>query len=240
MSVQKNGSARLEALQGVFWDMDGTLIDSEPLWHEGELRLVREYGGHWTKQLAEGGSGRPVPQIAQEMADLGCPLPPEEIGRRMIQYVTDEEKKQLPWIPGVRRLLEQLRDAGIPSMLVTTSPRDLAENLIAQAPEGTFAGYVCGDDDVAKKPDPAPYELAAAKLGIPDVLLPCCVAFEDSMSGRTSAAASGMTTVVVTGYLAGGYVPGPGYTSTENYDDITPESLNRMVQRMYDRLAPLA
>ena len=52
---------------------------------------------------------------------------------------------------------------------------------------------------------------------------------------RTSAAASGMTTVVVTGYLAGGYVPGPGYTSTENYDDITPESLNRMVQRMYDR-----
>ena len=126
MSVRKNGSARLEALQGVFWDMDGTLIDSEPLWHEGELRLVREYGGHWTKQLAEGGSGRPVPQIAQEMADLGCPLPPEEIGRRMIQYVTDEEKKQLPWIPGVRRLLEQLRDAGIPSMLVTTSPRDLA------------------------------------------------------------------------------------------------------------------
>lgn len=92
MSVRKNGSARLEALQGVFWDMDGTLIDSEPLWHEGELRLVREYGGHWTKQLAEGGSGRPVPQIAQEMADLGCPLPPEEIGRRMIQYVTDEEK----------------------------------------------------------------------------------------------------------------------------------------------------
>ena len=158
----------------------------------------------------------------------------------MIQYVTDEEKKQLPWIPGVRRLLEQLRDAGIPSMLVTTSPRDLAENLIAQAPEGTFAGYVCGDDDVAKKPDPAPYELAAAKLGIPDVLLPCCVAFEDSMSGRTSAAAAGMTTVVVTGYLAGGYVPGPGYTTTENYDDITPESLNRMVQRMYDRLAPLA
>ena len=197
-------------------------------------RRCRVCSGTWS------GSGRPVPQIAQEMADLGCPLPPEEIGRRMIQYVTDEEKKQLPWIPGVRRLLEQLRDAGIQSMLVTTSPRDLAENLIAQAPEGAFAGYVCGDDDVAKKPDPAPYKLAAAKLGIPDVLLPCCVAFEDSMSGRTSAAASGMTTVVVTGYLAGGYVPGPGYTSTENYDGITPEALNRMVQRMYDRLAPLA
>lgn len=240
MGVQESRAAKLEALQGVFWDMDGTLIDSEPLWHESELRLVREYGGHWTKQMAMDGSGRPVPQIAQEMAELGCPLPPEEIGRRMIQYVTDEEKKRLPWIPGVRRLLEQLRDAGVPSMLVTTSPRELAENLIAQAPPNTFAGYVCGDDDVPKKPDPAPYELAAQRLGIPDVLLPCCVAFEDSMSGRTSAATSGMTTVVVTGYLAGGYVPGPGYTTTENYDDITPQSLNRMVQRMYDRLAPLA
>ena len=117
-----------------------------------------------------------MPQIAQEMADLGCPLPPEEIGRRMIQYVTDEEKKQLPWIPGVRRLLEQLRDAGIPSMLVTTSPRDLAENLIAQAPKGTFAGYVCGDDDVAKKPDPAPYELATSLSS------PSCHSGSESMS----------------------------------------------------------
>lgn len=228
--------AQERPLLATLWDMDGTLIDSEPYWHESELRLVREYGGHWTRELAQQGSGRPVPQIAREMVELGCPLPADEISRRMIQYVTDQEMRRVPWIPGVRDLLAALRDAGVPSMLVTTSPRALAENLIAQAPEGAFAGYVCGDDDVAKKPDPAPYLLAARRLGVAPEDMARCVAFEDSMSGRTSAAASGATTVVMAGCLPNGAVPGPGYRTIMSYDGVTPASLAELVR---ERLAAL-
>lgn len=219
------------ALQAVFWDMDGTLIDSEPLWHESELRLVREYGGHWTEDLARHGSGRPVPQIAREMVELGCPLAAEDIGRRMIQYVTDQEMEQIPWVPGVLDVLRQLRDAGVPLMLVTTSPRALAENLIAQAPQGAFAGYVCGDDDIAKKPDPAPYLLAAQRLGIGAARMAHCVAFEDSMSGLRSAVASGATTIAQLGFLPLDNSNGPQYMSIDGYEDVTPAWLNDVVER---------
>lgn len=83
----------------------------------------------------------------------------------MIDYVAQKEFECIPWIEGVEDVLVALRDAGVPSMLVTTSPRHLAENLVAQAPAGAFAGYVCGDDDVEKKPSPAPYLEAGSPLG---------------------------------------------------------------------------
>lgn len=222
----------VRALRAVFWDMDGTLIDSEPYWHESELRLVRQYGGHWTQELARAGSGRPVPQIAREMVELGCPLPAEEIDRRMIEYVTQQELAHMPWIPGTRELLVALRDAGVPSVLVTTSPRFLAENLIAQAPEGVFAGYVCGDDDVAKKPDPAPYLRAGKILGIPADQMDQCVAFEDSISGRKSAAAAGAITISMAGYAPNGIQPGPERATIMRYDGITPSLLNELVVTM--------
>ena len=123
-------------LKAVFWDMDGTLIDSEPYWHAGEMQIAHENGGVWNDELAWNGSGRPVPDVAREIAEHGCTLPVEEIGRRMIEYVTRAEYERIPWIPGTRELLVALRDAGVPSVLVTTSPRNLAENLIAQAPAG--------------------------------------------------------------------------------------------------------
>ena len=125
----------------------------------------------------------------------------------------------------------------MPSVLVTTSPRNLAENLIAQAPAGTFAGYVCGEDDVAKKPDPAPYVEAARRLDIPRADMPQCVAFEDSMSGLTSAAASGATTIAQLGFIRTDNSDGPQYMSIDGYDGVTPESLNAVVER---RIAELA
>lgn len=67
------------------------------------------------------------------MVEHGCQLSIEEIGQGMIDYVAQKEFERIPWIEGVEDVLVALRDAGVPSMLVTTSPRHLAENLVAQA-----------------------------------------------------------------------------------------------------------
>ena len=187
----QNGAQEVSKLmlKAVFWDMDGTLIDSEPYWHEGELKIAADHGGYWDEDLAWQGSGTPVPDVARRMVEHGCKLSIEEIGKGMIDYVAQKEFERIPWIDGVEDVLLSLKEAGVPSMLVTTSPRHLAENLIAQAPAGTFAGYVCGDDDVEKKPSPAPYLAAGRKLGIAPEDMKYCIAVEDSMSGLRSAAA---------------------------------------------------
>lgn len=131
----QNGAQEVSKLmlKAVFWDMDGTLIDSEPYWHEGELKIAADHGGYWDEDLAWQGSGTPVPDVARRMVEHGCKLSIEEIGKGMIDYVAQKEFERIPWIDGVEDVLLSLKEAGVPSMLVTTSPRHLAENLIAQA-----------------------------------------------------------------------------------------------------------
>lgn len=112
------------------------------------------------------------------------------------------EKERLPWIEGVRDVLSGLAAAHVPSVLVTGSPREIVENVMAQAPKGAFVGYVCGNDDVTPKPDPAPYWRAASMVGLPADASGAgqCLVFEDSRPGLTAARASGATVVAVTGH----------------------------------------
>ena len=85
-------------IKAVFWDMDGTLIDSEPYWHEGEMKIAAAHGGYWDEELAWQGSGTPVPDVARRMVEHGCQLSIEEIGQGMIDYVAQKEFERIPWI----------------------------------------------------------------------------------------------------------------------------------------------
>ncbi len=88
----QNGAQEVSKLmlKAVFWDMDGTLIDSEPYWHEGELKIAADHGGYWDEDLAWQGSGTPVPDVARRMVEHGCKLSIEEIGKGMIDYVAQK------------------------------------------------------------------------------------------------------------------------------------------------------
>ena len=196
-------------VKAVFWDMDGTLIDSEPYWHEGEMKIAAAHGGYWDEELAWQGSGTPVPDVARRMVEHGCQLSIEEIGQGMIDYVAQKEFECIPWIEGVEDVLVALRDAGVPSMLVTTSPRHLAENLVA----------------------PAPYLEAGRRLGIAPEDMKYCIAVEDSMSGLRSAVASGATTIGQTGFMRIDNSNGPQFASIKGYEGIDAASLDAFVRQ---------
>ena len=224
----------IRELRAVFWDLDGTLIDSEPLWHEAEISIALANGGHWTEELGWKMSGTPVPKVAQMLVEAGTRLPAEEIGRQMIEYVAEHERAAMPWIPGAVELVRLLAAAGVPNVLVTASPRVMAENVLRQAGEGAFAAYVCGDDNTAKKPSPEPYQAAARKLGIDPTDLDAmahCVALEDSGVGLQAAAASGATTVALTGFTRTDATGGPQFASIRDYDGVTVDSLDGFVRR---------
>ncbi|MBT1175699.1 HAD family phosphatase [Bifidobacterium sp. LC6] len=183
--------------KAVLWDLDGTLIDSDPYWVTAERALLESYGGTWNDALAEAMQGASLPVLTRLLRERGVALPADEI----VQVLTDEvmrmESEHLPWVEGAQELLTQLAAAAIPSVLVTGSPRVIADNVLRQAPAGAFIGAISGSDGLPPKPSPEPY-LSAARMA--DVTMRDCVIFEDSLPGLTAAHASGAVVVAVTGH----------------------------------------
>ena len=110
----------------------------------------------------------------------------------------------------------------------------MAENLVRQAPSGAFVGYVCGDDDLPKKPDPAPYRAAARFVGVDadDArAMARCVALEDSMTGLRSASASGATTLAQTRFTRTDVSDGPQFASLDGYEGVDARALEEVVRR---------
>lgn len=223
-------------LKAVFWDLDGTLIDSEPLWHDGEIEIAHANGGDWNEELGWSVSGTPVPNVAKHMIARGCTLSVEEIDVQLKDYVFNAEVERLPWIPGVRDVLRSLKDAGIPCMLVTTSPRRMAENIMKQA-DGLLSGYICGDDPYDHKPSPAPYLAAAAKLGIAPEDMAQCVVLEDSSVGLKAGAASGATLIAQTGWIRADTSGLGQFASIDSYDGIDAAALDAFVRQRLGKSA---
>lgn len=177
----------------VLWDMDGTLVDTEPYWMETEYELAARYGGTWDQDhaLALVGhdlldSGRYIQ--THMLAGTGVDLTPEEIVDELLVGVIEKVRAHIPWRPGARELLADLVAAGVPCGLVTMSYASFVDPILAELPAGTFATIVTGDLVDNGKPHPEPYLTAAAALGVrPED----CLAIEDSETGTRSAEAAG-------------------------------------------------
>ncbi|MGI8664947.1 MAG: HAD family hydrolase [Jatrophihabitans sp.] len=182
-------------LQAVLWDMDGTLVDTEPSWIAAEYRLVESFGGSWSDVHAHALIGQPLLVSAGYLREHGgVPLPAAQIVDQLLAEVIADVGRQLHWRPGVLRLLEEIGRAGLPMAMVTMSYRNLAEAVADQLPAGTFDTLVTGDEVRAGKPDPESYLLAAERLGVDPSR---CVAIEDSPAGVASAGAAGCQVLAV-------------------------------------------
>ena len=179
----------------VLWDMDGTLVDTEPYWMACEFDLVARHGGTWTSADAHSIVGYDLLDAGHEIRTRGgVELEPAEIAAWLLEGVIDRVAEQLPWRPGARELLAECAAAGIPCAMVTMSWRRLADAVIDAAPRGSFAASVTGDEVTNGKPDPEPYLAAAAALGVDPT---ACIAIEDSPTGVASAMAAGCVTLGV-------------------------------------------
>jgi HAD superfamily hydrolase (TIGR01509 family) len=188
-------ATRVNLPAAVLWDMDGTLIDSEPYWIAEEHALVESFGGTWTDAHAHALVGNPLEVSAQYIIDHS-PVEAEvtEVVDTLMYGVMDRVRDQVPWRPGALELLTALHAAGVPNALVTMSWRPLTDLVVSLAPEGMFDAVVTGDAVGHGKPHPEPYLTAAALLG---VAVADCVAIEDSPAGVASAVAAGAPTIAV-------------------------------------------
>ena len=179
----------------VLWDMDGTIIDTEPFWMEAETDLVHSYGGTWTHEDALTLVGQGLWHSARMLQSRGVALGEDEIIARLTGIVVDRVVADgLPWRPGARELLKELRKVGIPTALVTMSIRRLATMVDEAIEFDAFDFVVAGDDVTHAKPHPEAYLRAAELLGVKAA---DCVAIEDSSPGVAAAVASGAATIGV-------------------------------------------
>ncbi len=197
MPVPRDSSAAVPAAAlpaAVLFDMDGTLVDSEPYWMLAEREIVAAHGATWTHEDALGAVGQALLTTGAMLHDAGVPLEPAEIVTWLVARVNEQLREAVPWRPGVLELLDDLRAAEVPCAIVTMSYRSQAQVVADGAPAGTFAHLVTGDEVTHGKPHPEPYLVAA---GLFDVRPQDCVAIEDSGPGITSALASGARTLGV-------------------------------------------
>ncbi len=182
-------------LRAVLWDMDGTLVDTESYWISSETRLVESYGGTWTHEQALRLVGLGLEDAARIFQEAGVRMGVSAI----VDHLTDAVMHQLatngvPFRPGARELLADLRDAGVKTALVTMSLNRMARAVADLIDFDGFDIIVAGDDVTRPKPFPDPYLQACATLGIEPHET---VAIEDSPNGIRSAVAAGTAVVGV-------------------------------------------
>jgi HAD superfamily hydrolase (TIGR01509 family) len=211
----------------VLWDMDGTLVDTEPFWMEAERALVAEHGGTWTDEDARALVGSPLLVSAEHLREHGgVDLEPQEIVERLLAAVVARVRERVPWQPGARELLGELSRHDVPMALVTMSWTSLAQAVVSRLPEGTFAAVVTGDEVTHGKPHPEPYLTAARLLGVDPAW---CVAIEDSVTGVRSAEGAGAATVAVPHVVP---VPrAPGRVVVRSLADLDVAALARIVEQ---------
>ena len=178
----------------VLWDMDGTLVDTEPYWIRAETELMNAHGIAWSEEQGLEFVGNDLLTSAAMMQDAGLDLPAAVIVDTLLNEVVDKIEEAVPFRPGALEFLDAIVTAGIPCVMVTMSYRRLAEAVIAACPAHSFVGLVSGDEVSVGKPDPEPYLKGAALLGLEPG---SCVALEDSRPGLASAEAAGTIAIGV-------------------------------------------
>lgn len=219
----------MSEVRAVLWDMDGTIVDTEPYWIDAERQLVEKFGGAWTEEDGLKLVGNALPKSAEYLQKHGVNMGVREIIDWLTNRVSARVAVEVPWRPGARELLEELNNAGVPCAMVTMSEGPLARIIASQLPNGTFEFLVTGELVSKGKPDPEPYNTAFERLlEDHDLTKNTVVAIEDSVPGVASAVASGVVTVSIPHHVP--VPPGEGWATWDTLDGKTIADLDELVR----------
>ncbi len=181
--------------KAVFFDMDGTLIDSEPLWFENEVKLMAQFDYEWTVADQANCIGGPIQKTGNYMAaKLGGENKPEFFIESLISMVSADFEERVQFMPGALELLKELSARNVKLALVSASPRQMLEATF-RVLQGKYLELLISSDDVIKsKPDPECYLKAAAHFGLG---ITECLILEDSKTGVAAGKASGTKVVAI-------------------------------------------
>jgi HAD superfamily hydrolase (TIGR01509 family) len=179
----------------VVFDMDGVLVDSEPVWEEVRRAVVAEHGGRWAADAQQRLMGMNTAEWTRYLSDdLGVGLSPDAVGELVIRRMADRYAAHLPLLPGAVAAVDRAARRW-PVGLASSSPRVLIDTVLAAAGIGDRFAVTVSSDEVARgKPDPDIYRTATARLGVPPGR---CVAVEDSSNGLRAATAAGLRVIAV-------------------------------------------
>lgn len=185
-------------MRAVLFDLDGLLVDTEPVWTVAEEELAAALGCSWNAELKS--------LIAGTRLDLSVPTilsfyrvaPSEErvawASRFLLERVAALFRERVPVMPGALELVDGVRAAGAATALVSSSYRVLVDAALVRLGEDRFDVTVAGDEVSRGKPDPQPYLEACARLGVrPEE----CVVLEDAPAGVAAGEAAGARVVAV-------------------------------------------
>ena len=188
------------ALGAVLFDMDGLLVETESTWYAVECAVTDTLGGSWSPGHQRACLGSSLPDLAGYLADLtGTDVPVADVQTMVLEEMVRRLRGQaVHWQPGARELLLAVREAGLPTALVSASYRALVDAVLdgtgSESSAVLFDVTVAGDEVGATKPDAEPYLTAAARLGVEPGR---CVVLEDSPNGATAGIAAGCHTVLI-------------------------------------------
>jgi sugar-phosphatase len=176
-------------------DMDGLMVDSEPLWFQVESAFAAGRGGVWTHEHARAAIGRGTAYTLRTMSALfgfpvDVPRDKDAIFDAFIARVGD-----LALMPGCLELLDAAEEGGVPSAVASSSPARLIEAVLARfGLRERFVAVISGESVTSPKPAPDVFLRAAELLGAAPST---CAVLEDSLAGATAGRAAGMFVIAV-------------------------------------------
>jgi len=215
----------------VLWDMDGLLVDTEPIWTVAEVELAAALGATWTDEIKAAVVGTrldvSVPTILRWYEVEPTPARVSETAAWLLHRVAELYSGELPARAGVSDLLAALREEGVPMALVSSSFRVLVDAVLAHG-YGPFDVTLAGDEVACGKPDPEPYLTAAGRL---DEDPASCVVLEDSPSGVASGLAAGCFVLAVPSVPGVEFAPAPRLAVAADLGDVDVAALRDLVRR---------
>lgn len=182
-------------IEAVVFDMDGVLIDSEPVWEEVRRGLVAERGGRWLPDTQDRLMGMSTGEWSAYMSqDLEVDLTPDEVANAVIDAMADRYATHLPLMPGAVEAVTALAERW-PLAVASSAPQSLIEVVLdASGMRPSFKVALSSERVARGKPAPDIYLAVVDRLG---VVAEKCAAVEDSSNGLRSAAAAGLAVIAV-------------------------------------------